>query len=266
MRGPILLLLIGIALALCGCEATSGGTDSVNEPDTSFKGTLSLDVPSRLKLVNYRRQLSIGEPLADSLLVYPKPPKAYPFTDLPPGLDSPFESKGWEMTHDGFGVIGFEGQTALAVRQWDQLESSSVDDIVQQVRDANKDFEPQVTRTDKATYWMYLEGDYRLLVSVAPVSKTASHLVIALGEVTLMDYLGLKPSGSISTGNVLPSTRGESGAKNSPAKNSPGTNSPAMNDPALNQPSLNEPATNEAASNESGISKNQTDLGANQPK
>ena len=156
-----------------------------------------MDVPSKLKLVNYRRELHLGEPVADAMAAFPKPPKAYPFSDLPPGLDSPFEAKGWELAKDGFGIIGYEGLTALAVRQWEQLDTRLVDDLVQQVKDANKEFEPQMIQTEKATYWMWLDGDYRLLVSISAISKSTSHLVISLGDQSLMDFLDLKPSGRV---------------------------------------------------------------------
>lgn len=188
-------ILIGLlAGAAGGCA--SGGMTASTQMKADFSGTLDLAVPTQLRLRNFRKDLQLGETVESAFEVFSAPVKSYPFTDLPPGLKPPFEAKGWETTEGGFGTITFEGRIALAMRQYENYDLSKVDALVEQVRLANRELTPKVMVGQKARFWMWVDGGYRLLISVLPTSDTRGVVSVTLGDQALMDYLGLQPSES----------------------------------------------------------------------
>ena len=48
----------------------------------------------------------------------------------------------------------------------------------------------------KSRFWMWVDGGYRLLISVLPTSDSRGVVAVTLGDQSLMDYLGLQPSES----------------------------------------------------------------------
>jgi len=183
-----------IAFGVIGCS--SGGSSAPAVAKADFSGTLDLAVPTQLRLRNFRKDLQLGETVESALEVFPAPAKSYPFTDLPPGLKAPFEAKGWETPEGGFGVITYEGRIAIAMRQYESYDLSKVDALVEQVRLANRELTPKMMVGQKSRFWMWVDGGYRLLISVLPTSESRGVVAVTLGDQSLMDYLGLQPSES----------------------------------------------------------------------
>ncbi len=225
-----------LALTAVGCSTS--GTNGPALMKADFSGTLDLAVPTQLRLRNFRKDLQLGETVESALEVFSAPAKSYPFSDLPPGLKPPFESKGWETTEGGFGVITFEGRIALAMRQYENYDLSKVDALVEQVRLANKEISPKVMVGQKARFWMWVDGGYRLLISVLPTSDTRGIVSVTLGDQALMDFLGLQPSES-----NAPATEVQ------PAPQNPEQNTPAEPTGELGAPSpTNQPEVQSGAS------------------
>lgn len=191
---PRAVIICLLTLCVIGCSSGGSSVPVVSKAD--FTGTPDLAVPTLLRLRNFRKELQLGETVESALEVFPAPTKSYPFSDLPPGLKPPFEAKGWETPEGGFGVITYEGRIAIAMRQYESYDLSKVDALVEQVRLANRELTPKTMVGEKARFWMWVDGGYRLLVSVLPTSETRGVVSVTLGDQALMDYLGLQPSES----------------------------------------------------------------------
>lgn len=224
-------LLVLTAFIVGGCS--SGGSPTPAPMKADFSGSLDLAVPTQLRLRNFRKDLQLGETVESAFEVFPAPAKSYPFSDLPPGLKPPFEARGWETTEGGFGVITFEGRIAIATRQYEHYDLSKVDALVEQVRLANRELTPKIMVGQKARFWMWVDGGYRLLISVLPTSDTRGVVSVSLGDYALMDYLGLQPSESNSPATEVPASPEDTatGPATEPSGELGGGGSPSTNQP-----------------------------------
>lgn len=185
------LLLVGLALA--GCGASPSGTNA-GEIRTQRSIEPKLDAVTPLVIERLRRPLKVGDDAALAQEIFPKPPRAYVFNDLPELLAGDFDARGWESKKEGFGAILYSGRIALAMWQFYSINSADYDDLLQRVQDANRRVKWSKITGDNVEFTFWEFEPQILMVLRREVRQGAFDMTIALGDASVMKALDMTPA------------------------------------------------------------------------
>ncbi|RYG87831.1 hypothetical protein EON77_01550 [bacterium] len=203
-------------LALAGCGATpNGAVTGEAKPRRSVEPKLDASTP--LTIERLRRRLKIGDDAALAQEIFPKPPRAYVFNDLPERLAGDFDARGWESKEEGFGAILYSGRVAMAMRQFYAIDSARYDELLQTVADANRRVKRQTIAGDNVEFTFWEFEPQILMVLRRGVRQGTYDMTVALGDASVMDALDMSPSKARALVDRLKTGAGEKGAERSPS-------------------------------------------------
>lgn len=205
-RSPIRkLTLICIALAsLLGCgndkEMPFGPQAIFPAPDKPAPIPIFGEDTS-LALIHNDDRLSVGSPARGAIDFYPRPSKAFEFTDRPPGFGPEFRTTGWASQSEGFGLIFYQDRVAVALREYYSLSPDQVAEVV----DAYSRLQARESLTEvkgmSVQYYFWEQARHRLMICVVSMPDKPSTVTIGLGEIQLMNELRMSPIAAVADKN-----------------------------------------------------------------
>ncbi len=176
-------------LAGCGSPQPEGqAAPSPNQPVAVHVELPTGSQVSRLALIHEHQLVGIGAKLDDAMNVYPKPQRAFYFTDLPSQLGAQFTAKGWETASEAFGVILQGDRVALAMETHENADQARLEGILQTYQ-ANFGPESRRIAGAKVSYWFWQSGRERLMLVSCQDRKGLMAVSVVVGDDALMDAL-----------------------------------------------------------------------------
>ena len=201
MSRPSLLarrLPLGLPLGLLGAMLSGcgpGGVAPIHPPGEKRRNLEpKLDTTTPLNLERLGRRLKIGDEAVIAQEVFPKPPKAYVFNDLPERLGGDFDGRGWESRDEGFGAILYSGRVALAMRQFYAIDAARYEELLDTIKTANRRVAPQQMNGENVDFWFWESTPQILMVLRRGVKQGSFDITIALGDASVMDALEMTPA------------------------------------------------------------------------
>ncbi len=125
--------------------------------------------------------------------VFPKPPRAFVFNELPERLQGDFDSRGWEAKDEGFGAILYGGRVAVAMRQFYGIDAARYDELLATVRSTNARVRNRTLSGENVEFTFWEADPQVLMVLRRGVRQDAYDVTIALGDREVMDALDMTP-------------------------------------------------------------------------
>jgi hypothetical protein len=191
----------GLALVLlaAGCGPLPESTvDDTESPETRTVAPLTLRAPdftvrTSLGLIRHGRKLRVGDGVDYAFQVFEHPRRFFEFSQLPPGLQPPFEARGWESSEEGFGVIGYGQAVALALHQIERTGEGRLQLLLDVYIDEFGEADVEV-RSEQVHYWFWEEDTHRLMIASTRSARGEYTLAVAVGATGVMDTLAMSPS------------------------------------------------------------------------
>jgi hypothetical protein len=187
MRGLALPLAL---IALAGCAGPAGRTEarvpSVAVPAVDVKPP-DLTKRYELALVTEDDELILGNSSKAAMAFLPRPPKAFDVRVLPEGMPPGFRAKGWESDSEGFAVVLYGDEVALALRTLYKSDSQVADELVQRYSRRFRRYEPVFVGSRTTRYWFFQGEGHRLAICASTSAEGEQTVTVALGTDNLMD-------------------------------------------------------------------------------
>ena len=188
-----LLVPLGLFVSLgCGHENQPGGEQSVAAaPGTVTVGKPGPDTRTSLVLIHKGQSLSLSDSDDAVNQVFSKPKGSFEFSDLPENFQPPYRAQGWESTREGVGAIFYGKRVVAVIRQLTRSSLDQAKQIVDTTGEANGTVTRKVVSGNHVTYYFWTDNSQRIMISVMQTKHDGIHLTEALGDVTVMDALGM---------------------------------------------------------------------------
>lgn len=186
-----LLGLTSLLLGACGPEgAASIDPESIvaEKPKVqiSVGWVPSEDAPA---MINGDMRLRLHASEEDAFRVFPRPKGAFDFFEDPPIDGEPFIGKGWQSNVEAMGVLLLRNKVVLALNTLDNADAETVSEKLQVYEEALQPRKPDLVPGEFASYWFWEVGQVRLMICHSHDAKNQGQLVIALGDVDVMNAL-----------------------------------------------------------------------------
>ena len=195
-------------LALLGAACSTPGEVSVPDQasdDEHMLATIAFDEkvePDKdLALINGDGKLFVGDEEPRALAVFEGPSGSYPFSSLPPSFDKNFRAIGWKSSSISFACILYmvdkSERVVLAMYTREDVDGAAVNVVVAEYERAfgqPYSFIPG----NKVSYRFWARRGRRLMVNTATNTAGKMSLTVAVGEVSLMDELGMETDAALS--------------------------------------------------------------------
>ncbi len=177
---------------IVGCAGSSNRGDSVGpaiavpaiaitEPDLSRRFDLAL--------LNGDEELRLGDSAKAAATFLPRAPKAFEVRVLPEGFPTGFRAKGWETDTEGYAVVLYGDDVALAMRTLQKADVRTADDLLAEYRRRFRREEPVFVGSRTSRYWFFQAVGHRLVICSASNPQGSQTVTVTLGTDNLMDAL-----------------------------------------------------------------------------
>lgn len=154
----------------------------------------SYDEQASLALMAGDKRIVLGELASNALAVFPRPPGAFEFAELPPGFAEGYAARGWEDLQGGFGLLTRDGRVVLAVRTWNNISDEMIADTKDEyAREIGRRIKPIDFGTAKSGYRFWRDSLTQLMICWSPDVRGRSALTVALGDARIMAPLRMDP-------------------------------------------------------------------------
>lgn len=194
-----LLGLISLGLAACGPQGSAGiDPESMIAEKPKVKVSLGwIPEEGAPMMVNGDNRLHLHASAEDAFRAFPRPKGAFDFFEDPPLEGDTYVAKGWQNNVEAFGVLLVRNKVVLALRTIDNADAELVSTKLRTYEEAFAPAKPDLVPGEFASYWFWELGQARLMICNSHDAKMKGQLVIALGDVDVMNALRMsRPAAS----------------------------------------------------------------------
>lgn len=195
MRRALPLL---VTLVLVGCQG--GESPKLAEPVVtkpaapSVAPPYSTDPGGELAIFRQERAVRVGMTADAAFKVFNTlSERGLEGEQLPPGFVAPYHATWYEVAQEGFGVITYKEQIALAMYQADHLTVDAATEVTQayirRYGEADKHSEAR-----GVTYWFWERDHQRLMICAVNTSTEGVSITCCVGDTVPMDALHASPT------------------------------------------------------------------------
>ncbi len=191
LKGIALLALSSLIIAGCGPESSASLNPEAVIPEkprveVSTGWSPTEDAPVML---NGDRKLSLHASEDDTFKAFPRPRGAFDFFEESPIQGDGYVGKGWQSNAEAFGGLFLRDKLVLGLYTVDKIDGDTLSDKVRVYEQAFAPVEPEFVTSEYASYWFWEVGQTRLMICNSRDAKRNSQLVVAIGDVDIMNAL-----------------------------------------------------------------------------
>lgn len=177
-------------IALAGCASPGNRAEArvpaVMVPAVEIKRP-DLTRRYELALISDDDELIIGNSSKAAMSFLPRPARAFDVRVLPQGMPAEFRAKGWETDTEGFAVVLYGDEVALAIRTLYKADTSTALEILERYQRRFRRHEPTFVGSRTSRYWFFQGEGHRLVICASSAARGDQTVTVALGTDNLMD-------------------------------------------------------------------------------
>ncbi|MBV6457384.1 MAG: hypothetical protein HONBIEJF_00492 [Fimbriimonadaceae bacterium] len=178
-----------------GCGDADIGTIETPPPAPIRKVDVpELDDPTPVRLVRGNDQIAVGDPVEKAFRIFAPPPGSYASAQLPPGFNTGFKARGWSTAKESFATLSAGGRVVLALWQRENVDGDEIREAMLAHEAVMTGVSSKFVPGNDVQYTFWDSGNQRTMISVSPNAKKQVGLVIAVGDIRVMNPLRMSPT------------------------------------------------------------------------
>lgn len=180
---------------MAGCQPVETKIDV--EP-TTIEPTIVVELPEKVdelgpRLIWSDRPLYFGASEDDAFQVFKRPRGAYDFFESPPIKGDNYAARGWQSAKETFAGIFLKNRLVLGQYVVEGADEATFANIINQHRMELSPMVPMEVPSSAGTFWFWQKGPSRLMIGVSVDGKKEREMIMAVGDITVMDGLRMSP-------------------------------------------------------------------------